>query len=99
MPVTDLTGTTWVFNDTIAFSGSTAWDVNFISNDVVYNRIEITASKGVKIIYVGSSSPLYVYEDVWQYEVNKTITITSKLSEVTNGDTLLTLLQSNATKQ
>ena len=32
-------------------------------------------------------------------EEYKTITITSKLSEVTDGDTLLAFLQSNATKQ
>ena len=37
--------------------------------------------------------------DRWANENFKTITITSKLSEVTNGDTLLTWLQANGTKQ
>ena len=98
MTATELAGT-WVFNDTIDFPDSaTSWDVNFISNDIVYNRLEINASKGGKIIYVNNSS-LYAYENVWQDDVYKTITITSKLSEVTNGDALLTWLQSNATKQ
>lgn len=37
--------------------------------------------------------------DRWGHESFKTITITSKLSEVTDGDVLLTWLQANATKQ
>lgn len=99
MAATELAGT-WVFNDTIDFPNSaTAWDVNFISNDIVYNRLEINARKGGKIIYVDNSSSLYAYESVWQNDVYKTITITSKLSEVTDGETLLAWLQSNATKQ
>lgn len=35
----------------------------------------------------------------WRNDAYKTITITSKLSEVTDGETLLAWLQSNATKQ
>lgn len=41
----------------------------------------------------------HAYDDGWLNEEYKTITITSKLSEVTNGDALLAWLQANATKQ
>ena len=55
---------------------------------------------------VGLPEPFTVYHSIyadgfvgWAMENLKTITITSKLSEVTNGDTLLAWLQTNATKQ
>ena len=99
---TDELAGTWVFNDTLDFpAGTTEWNINFISNNIVYTAIRITAKFGGQIIYIdNSSSEFYVYEGgIWQYEVNKTVTITSKLSEVTNGDTLLAWLQANATKQ
>lgn len=55
---------------------------------------------------VGIPEPLKAYHSIyadgfvgWALENYKTITITSKLSEVTNGDSLLAWLQTNATKQ
>lgn len=55
---------------------------------------------------VGFPEPYTAYHSIyadgfvgWQIENSKTITITSKLSEVTNGDALLAWLQANATKQ
>ena len=38
-------------------------------------------------------------DGLWVDNAYKTITITSKLSEVTNGQALLTWLKANATKQ
>jgi len=56
--------------------------------------------------YVGFVSVVFVIDNVavayknrWINEAYKTINITSKLSEVENGSTLLTWLQANATKQ
>lgn len=95
-----LTGT-WVFNNTIDFpAGTTEWNLNFISDNMAYIAIRITAKFGGQITYINSSSgEASVYEAMWQYEANKTVTITSKLSEVTNGEQLLAWLQANATKQ
>lgn len=52
----------------------------------------------------GIQEPIVAYQfegdlSMWGSDSYKTITITSKLSEVTNGDTLLTWLQANANKQ
>ena len=98
---TDELAGTWVFNDTIDFpAGTTEWNLNFISDNMAYIAIRIAAKFGGQITYINSSSgEASVYESMWQYEANKTITITSKLSEVTNGETLLAWLQANATKQ
>ena len=52
----------------------------------------------------GIPEPIVAYEfagdlSMWYSDSYKTITITSKLSEVENGETLLAWLQANATKQ
>ena len=52
----------------------------------------------------GVPEPIVAYEfagdlSMWHSNSYKTITITSKLSEVTDGETLLALLRANATKQ
>lgn len=57
----------------------------FVKNDMFYNFDGVDRN---------------VYDlGVWANAGYKTITITSKLSEVTNGETLLAWLQANATKQ
>lgn len=55
---------------------------------------------------VGIPEPLTAYHSIyadgfvgWALKNYKTISITSKLSEVTNGDSLLAWLQTNATRQ
>lgn len=52
----------------------------------------------------GIPEPIVAYEfagdlSMWHSDSYKTISITSKLSEVTDGETLLAWLQANATKQ
>lgn len=94
---------TWVFNDTLYGWGSstTTYNVNFISNNINYSSIVLGVSRfGDQEFYYDStligtpSAPTGYVGDAY-----KTITITSKLSEVTNGDSLLAWLQENATKQ
>ena len=70
---------------------------------------EVTkAYMGETLVYENSTLTVYTSQDFddedttsnrWRNENFKTITITSKLSKVANGDALLALLQANATKQ
>ena len=88
------------------------WSVNFTTlSGIALNAISIGYnSSGYYVEYKevtgGFPTPYpayYSYDETgligWQDEGYKTITITSKLSEVTNGDNLLAWLQANATKQ
>lgn len=92
---------TWVFNENPDVSGSGTIDIsiNFTSNQ--RNFTKMTIIKGS----IPSGSIQYGEYEVynlmigWDNEAYKTITISSKLSEVTNGEQLLTWLQANATKQ
>ena len=97
---TDELAGTWVFNDVLT-SGGADFNVNFTSSISTYVRIYRTTRKDNLMNYIdGSGTPHTVYISAgWLDEAYKTITITSKLSEVTNGDTLLAWLQANATKQ
>ena len=98
---TDELAGTWVFNDNPDLSGSGAINVNvnFTSNERDFTNMSIIKGSG--------PSGAIQYDELevcssmigWNNEAYKTITITSKLSEVTNGDTLLAWLQANATKQ
>ena len=93
---------TWVFNDTIDVISASV-SVNFIDlNQKQFNGI---APSGATMYYgflddSGRQDGLMAYGGSgWNNDAYKTIAITSKLSEVTNGDTLLAWLQANATKQ
>lgn len=99
---------TWVFNDGYIPGSSGTWSVNFSSNGNSYSTLsnkDADAFVGYelgKISYDGVF--VYVWNDdtmsyYWKDSAYKTINITSKLSEVENGDTLLAWLQANATKQ
>lgn len=92
---------TWVFNDTISYSDCPRAVVSFTSNEMSYTEIYGDASNPMMAgLFYGS---LCVFSDtkgmVWENDAYKTIVITSKLSEVTDGDALLAWLQANATKQ
>lgn len=92
----DLAGT-WVFNDNL--TGSITSTVNFNSNGENFDKIQFPDGAMADLIYGESTMP-YNRRLGWVGAENyKTIIITSKLSEVTNGDTLLAWLQTNATKQ
>lgn len=96
---------TWVFNDTIDIGSSgQGFAINFTSNNVQYNGFDLAGNEKPKYLAYGSTTSnvggtVYDASAGWVDEAYKTITITSKLSEVTKGDTLLTWLQANATKQ
>ena len=104
---------TWIFNDDKPYMGergvAVSFTFNFVSNNDSFSTLRIDDSGAAT-----PSGQIYLYyNDVtaaysngvsagiptWNELAYRTITITSKLSEVTNGDTLLTWLQANATKQ
>lgn len=91
-------GTLNVF-DGIKFSYASVYDIY----SLVYNlHIEEGNSVPEPIdgnYYYSKSVPDEGIVAGWGDDAYKTITITSKLSEVTNGDQLLAWLQANATKQ
>ena len=98
-----LTGT-WVFNNILTISDDFSYDLQFESSNTTFNVIfgegfSPSPFAAIPTLYYGSK---IVYTDnthKWSNEAYRTITITSKLSEVTGGETLLALLQANATKQ
>ena len=94
---------TWVFNNSLNISADITWNVNYTIDSTEYTtlRISLQSSPMGQEPCMGTSDfPLEFYNmGAWQGEAYKTITITSKLSEVTNGDNLLAWLQANATKQ
>lgn len=98
---------TWVFNDIVNLEDAD-YIVNFSSNGINFTElyVELTALETLwgGIIYKSDSANREAYGLInkqvqWADKAYKTITITSKLSEVTGGETLLTWLQANATKQ
>lgn len=96
----ELSGT-WVFNDNPDLSGSGAINVNvnFTSNESDFTNMSIIKGSG--------PSGAIQYDELevcssmigWNNKAYKTITITSKLTEVEYGNELLEFLQANATKQ
>ena len=93
---------TWLMKDSVSLmSGANAYSVNFISKGIEYKTFTMISTFGGSINYTDlSDSALKVYsQNVWTDPAYKTINITSKLSEVTNGEQLLAWLQANATKQ
>ncbi len=95
---------TWVFDDyPTVLSGNAVWYVNFTSNNGNYDEITIQERPVGIWMWYNSTEVLSGGSAVdftsWTSTAYKTITITSKLSEVTNGSALLTWLKANATKQ
>lgn len=100
--VSDLTGTTWVFNNTIDAS-DTDFTLNFVSNGYNYTGIGFNEDGNGDMEYNGgpSGSAHYIYDPFraspWAAEAYKTIQITGG-TDVTNA-TLIAWLQANATQQ
>ena len=94
-PQQDELAGTWVFNNTIDASGNLWFDLYFTCDGK--QGTSIMTDEGW-LNYGGIESPVYAGSS-WVKDAYRTITITSKLSEVTNGDMLLAFLQANATKQ
>jgi hypothetical protein len=86
---------TWVFKDT--WGDGVDSEVNFTSNGETFDSI--SSNMGEEMYYRLDGQFVTAYMYGWQNEAYKTITITSKLSEVTNGADLLAWLKANATKQ
>lgn len=90
-----------MFNDNpdLSGSGTINVNVNFTSNERDFTNMSIIKGSG--------PSGAIQYDELevcssmigWNNKAYKTINITSKLSEVTNGDELFAYLQANATKQ
>jgi hypothetical protein len=100
----ELTGT-WVFNDgpNIGLANNVSYNLNFNSNNTQYSTLAYhTNNDDISVLKYDTDEVAYGMfgvVDSWQRDAWKTITITSKLSEVTNGEALLTWLKANATKQ
>lgn len=95
---------TWLFNEQLNTTTLATTYVNFTSNGKTCSSIRREYSTrpftSDEMLYNFGGSDKNVYAlGIWANEAYKTITITSKLSEVKNGDILLTWLQANATKQ
>lgn len=102
--VTDELAGTWVFNERLNTTTLETTSVNFTSNGKTCSSITRVYSAGPftsdAMLYNFDGLDRQVYDsNYWANAGYKTITITSKLSEVTNGDTLLAWLQANAVKQ
>ena len=97
---------TWVLYDRLNTHQKQTYSVNFVSNNINFVQLAITTGKGLvtpsgyNLLY--DDSEIY-YPDMEEHWVKgaeyKTITITSKLSEVENGDALLIWLKGNAKKE
>lgn len=98
---------TWVFNITISSRLNNQINVNFASNGVDYEAIsDERDADPVDYLWYGrwttpqSVPTVYYYDmDTWTDIDYRTITITSKLSEVYDGEALLAWLKAEATKQ
>ena len=100
--VTDELDGTWLFNDSISISDDITWNVNYTTNSEDYTDLRISLQIGPigQEPCMGTSEYPTLFYNMGSWDDRyKTIIITSKLSEVTNGDTLLAWLQENATKQ
>lgn len=82
MAVTDLTGTTWIFNEILtAPSDMQGWDVNFTSNNLSFYALVLD---GGELRYVGNQS-VDAYYTGWAATEYRTIAFTGG-DEVTNTD-------------
>ena len=93
---------TWVFNDDITLDSVQSFSLVFISGGIQGTSISIEETFGLFSLYYtweNSNVTQAFTGGQWTDTTYKTIVITSKLSEVTNGEQLLAWLQANATKQ
>lgn len=100
MSISDLTGTTWVWNDEINFPliANYSYSITFTSNNTSYstlyyrNKSEQTNGLG----YDSTSSLAYVYGSGWTNNAYKIVEITGG-SSATDSD-LISLFEANATQ-
>lgn len=93
MSVSDLTNTTWLFNDVISYMSS-SWSIDFISNNTNYTIIR---NRYDMYIAYDSTNAYDFDQNIWVNNAYKTIAITGG-TDVTNS-TLISWLEANATLQ
>lgn len=105
---TDELAGTWVLNDTILFTNITPiTSFNFTSNNTSFYGFYFDVNSDGDNSLGYRTNQQYSFNQIYNSggniisgkEAYKTITITSKLSEVTDGDMLLAWLQAYGTKQ
>ena len=109
--ISDLTGTTWYFNDTLDFTGlpEAEYDLAFVSNNtscvyLVYMVAELMDVEMEELLFSPSPGVVYMYPspmppfypDGWQNQAYRTISITGG-TDATNP-VLIAWLQANATE-
>lgn len=98
MAITNLTGTTWVFKDTLTkYTGSTV-SLRFNSFSISFNTLLFSGSSIWRMEYHNDSTTtsVYVSNSGWVNDGWKTITITGG-SSATNSS-LITWFEANATQ-
>ena len=102
MPISDLTGTTWVFNNSLNISDMFSYYINFTTNGEQKTDLYLEYRYNDYDDYVENDEMWYdsnkVYNmGTWYNDAYKTITITGG-TDATNPD-LIAWLESNATQQ
>ena len=98
MSVSDLTNTTWVFNESQTWTTDLNYDINFTSNNTQYTKLYVYYDDALDYYYYNSSVGYYnVYHYSWINQEYRTIHITGGTA-VTNT-TLINWLQAHATQQ
>ena len=101
MPISDLTGTTWVINSSLSIPADTFIGTNleFTSNNTNYVGIGIganphTEGSRANYIFYDFAEPHSVYANGWSNQADRTLAITGG-TDTTNA-TLIAWLQANA---
>ena len=97
MPITDLTGYTWVGNSVISLESSVSYNINFISNNTSYTELYmwLRVPIGGELQYRPFNVVAYDFNTQWQNDAYKTIQITGG-TDATNS-TLISWLEANGT--
>lgn len=96
MAITDLTNTTWLFNDNLSLINEFSYSIDFMSDNINYNYLSYRFREGDVINYINDNDSILVYYDGWANNSYKTIHITGG-TDVTNTD-LISWLENNATQ-
>ncbi|MBO7732416.1 MAG: hypothetical protein J6S67_07680, partial [Methanobrevibacter sp.] len=113
MSISDLTNTTWVFNNALTALASEDWiefNINFVSNSTSYNSLGLDDDQQEVMKYVYYDNALETvtaYQPsgagyTWTNDAYKTITITGGTDAVSSSakfTTLLSWLEANATRR
>lgn len=95
--LTDLTGTTWYFNDHLqSLTPIGLYDITFINNNHEYIKIGNSSTYPDDIWYRSSSGTTYAYEAGWILQSYRTINITGGTDSTNSG--FIAWLEANATQ-